>query len=87
MAKKNTIFGPPKNKRLAGIISIKSPAAFRKSITTLKKGGLSGTEKKALVLAQNRARAILKKKNLSTKEKVQMGAISRMKLPLVTKKR
>ena len=74
------------NPRLARVISIESPTAFRKSVATLRKGGLTGTEKQALVLAQNRARAQLKRKNLSPKERRQFRAIAAIKLPRVTRK-
>ena len=85
--KGKTLFFPAKSKRLARIISIKSPTAFRKSIRTLKKGGLKTNEKRALVLAQNRARAILKKKNLSIKERKQFREISKIKIPKISGRR
>ncbi len=84
---KRSLFFPPKNKRLARAITIKSPTAFRKSIKKLKKGGLTTTEKKALVLARTRAKIQLKRKNLSPKERKQMREISRIKLPKITRKR
>ena len=71
-----SIFFPAKSKRLAGIISIKSPAAFNKSIRILKKGGFSTREKRALILAQNRAAAQLKRKDLSDKERSQFTKIA-----------
>jgi len=86
VVRKNTLFGPPKSKRIARIINITSPTAFKESIRKLKKGGLSGTEKKALVLARNRAGAQLGRKNLSSKERVQFRKIKKMKLPPVTKR-
>jgi len=82
-----TIFFPPKHPRLARAISITSPSAFRKSIKTLKKGGITTREKRALVLAQNRARVQLKRKNLSRKERKQFGEISKMILPPITRRR
>ncbi len=81
-----TIFFPPKSKRLAKIISITSPSAFRKSIRVLSRGGLTLRERRALVLAQNRARAILKKKTLSPKERREMKAIAKIRIPPVTVK-
>jgi len=84
--RRKTIFFPPRHPSLARIISIKSPAAFRRSIQILEKGGLNTTEKRALVLAQNRAKVMLKKRNLSAKERQQMAAIARMRLPEVTRK-
>lgn len=85
--KKNTLFAPPKSKRIAKIVNITSPTAFKESIRKLKKGGLSGNEKKALVLARNRAGAQLKRKNLSGKERVQFRKIKNMSLPAVSKKK
>jgi len=81
-----TIFFPPKHRNLAKVISIESPAAFRRSIQILEKGGLNATEKRALVLAQNRAKAMLKRRTLSAKERRQMAAIARMRLPEVTRR-
>lgn len=76
-----TLFFKNKNKRLARIIRIDSPSHFRQSIRTLKKGGLTQTERQALILAQNRARAQLSRKNLSKRERVQMRIISKEKVP------
>ena len=78
--KRKTVFFKARSKRLAKIISIKSPSAFRKSIATLKKGGLTTREKRALVLARTRAKLQLRRKNLSAKERKQMRAISKMKI-------
>ena len=81
--KKKTMFFPAKRKRLSDLISISSPEAFRASVNNLKgsDGKVTLTEKRALVLAQNRARAILKKKNLSTKERKEFKEIVKIKLP------
>lgn len=68
------------NKRLAKIISIESPKAFKKSIKELKKGGLTTEEKRALVLARNRAGAMLNKKNLSFRERMEMTEIKNMEI-------
>lgn len=76
----NGLFGKPKSKRLARIISITSPSAFRKSIRVLKKGGLTLTEKRALVLARTRASLQLKRKNLSLKERKQFRVISKIRI-------
>ena len=84
--RRRTIFFPPKHRNLARIISIESPAAFRQSIRTLMRGGLNATEKRTLVLAQNRAKAMLKKRNLSAKERRELQAIARMRLPEVTRR-
>src|SRR2546421_8507384 len=84
--RRKTIFSPPRHKKLADIISIESPAVFRESIRKLKRMGIGATEKRALVLAQNRAKAMLKKRSLSEKERRELQAISRIRLPEVTKK-
>ena len=81
-----TIFFPPRSRKLADIISIESPAAFRESIRKLKRMGLDARAKRALVLAQNRAKAMLKKKALSAKERRQFAQIARMPLPPVEKR-
>src|SRR6185503_17763199 len=84
--RRRTIFFPPRHKKLADIISIESPAAFRESIRRLKRVGIGATEKRALVLAQNRAKAMVKKRNLSPSERIQLQSIARMSLPPVDKK-
>lgn len=84
---RRTIFFPPKFPALARKISITSPAAFKKSIEILKKNGLTLREKRALVLAQNRARVQLKRKTLSARERREFTEISKIKIPKVTKKR
>jgi hypothetical protein len=84
--RRETIFFPPQHKTLADIISIESPAAFRQSIRRLKPLGIGPREKRALVLAQNRAKAMLKKRTLSAKERRELQSIARMPLPPVTKK-
>ncbi len=76
-----TLFNKPKNARIAKAISITSPTAFRKSISTLRKGGLQRNERRGLILAQNRASAQLKRKNLSPKERRQFSTIARIKVP------
>lgn len=78
--RRDTIFFPAKSERLARIIKIDTPANFRKSIRTLRKGGLSTTEKRALVLARNRAKAQLSRKDLSAKERREFTAISKTKI-------
>jgi len=82
---RKTLFFKAKSKALAKKISITSPAAFRASIKELKKGGLSLREKRALVLARNRAAAQLKRKNLSAKERKQFRAISKISIPKISK--
>lgn len=77
--------GKRKNKRLADNISIRSPTAFKQSITALRKGRYSSIERRALVLAQARAKLQLKRKNLSAKERMQMKKIASTKIPKVKK--
>ena len=86
-SRRNGLFGPPKSKRLARIITIKSPAAFKKSISTLKgKGGKVSTQaKQALTLARTRAAMQLKRKNLKPETRKKFRTISKMKLPEVRK--
>ena len=84
--RRRTIFFPPRHRELSKIISIESPKAFRDSIRTLKQRGIGAREKRALVLAQNRAKAMLKNRNLSPKERGELKAIARTSLPPVTKK-
>lgn len=67
------------NKRISDIISIESPAAFRRSVKELKRGNFTLRERKALTLAQNRARASLIRKNLSDKERKQMRSIANIR--------
>lgn len=83
MRKKKTMFFPPKNKFLAERISIESPEAFRASIKLLEENGLTKEERRALVLAQNRATAQLNRKNLSDKEIREMTEISKIRIPKV----
>lgn len=83
--RRRTIFFPPRHRKLSAIISIESPAAFRESIRQLKRKGIGAREKRALVLAQNRAKAMLQKRNLSPDERRQLQTIARMPLPKVTK--
>jgi len=80
-----TIFFPPKSKRLAKAISIESPTEFRKSIGRVRrmKGVKPSTKVKALVLAQNRARAQLLRRNLSGREQREMRTISNITIPSI----
>ncbi len=80
--KRKGLFFPPKSKKLADIISIASPTAFRESIRILsKKGYLTLREYRALLLAQNRAKAMLKRKNLSARERKELKEIASIKIP------
>ncbi len=80
------LFDKPKDKRLAKIIDITSPTAFRRSISIIKKGGVTLQEKQALLLARTRATLQLKRKNLSLKERIQFKKISLINLPKITKR-
>lgn len=71
----------PKNKRIANQIRIDTPQNFRRSVRDLQVGGLSLHEYQALVLAQNRARAMLNRGRLSVGERAQMAEISVVRLP------
>lgn len=82
-----SIFFKPKDKSLARKISIRTPFQFRKSITILKKNGISLKEKRALTLARTRAKVQLLRQNLSSRERKQFGMISRMSIPRVGTKR
>ncbi len=86
MTKRQTLFFAPTNKRLARVIDTTSPTAFRRSVQTIKRGGVTLKEKRALVLAQNRARAQLNRRNLSQNERKQFTMISRMRLPKITRR-
>lgn len=86
MVKQTGLFQPAKSKRLANLVDLTSPNAFRMGLMRAKKGGFSLSEKRAFVLGQNRAKAQLQRKNLSPKERKQFMVISRVRLPKVTKR-
>lgn len=79
----NSLFDPPKDPRLAAQISIRTPGEFAKSIRTLKASGgkLTLTERRGLILAQNRSEAQLLRPNLGKRERKQFKKISRMRIP------
>ena len=89
--RKKSLFGkPPKSKRLADIISITSPTAFRRSIRTLKNDadGFTKEDRRASIFTKNRARAQLKRKNISPKERKQFTEIiNKVRIPKAKKKR
>ena len=78
------VFGKAKSKKLAALITIRSARAFKESVRKVSRGGLTGKEKKALVLARTRATLSLRRKNLSKRERIQMRAISKIKIGPVT---
>ncbi len=77
-----SIFFAPKDAKLARKISIQTPGKFRKSIALLEKNGITVKENQALVLAKTRAKVQLLRKNLSIRERKQMKAISKIKIPM-----
>ncbi len=86
MVGRNGLFGNrPKSSRLAEIIDITSPFAFRGSIKEIKKGGVTLMESRALNFAQRRAEAQLGRKNLSRKERKQFKEISKIRIPKPTR--
>ena len=87
MVGQRSLFFPARDERLARDISITSPSAFRKSIRTIRKGGVTVKERRGLVLAQNRADAQLNRKNLSPKERREFSEIVRIRIPKVTRRR
>ncbi len=78
---RQSLFFAPTDPRLARDISIRSPREFRRSIRILSKGGLTLKERRGLILAQNRAKAQLNRKNLSAPERREFKEISRIKIP------
>lgn len=76
----NGLFGPPKSKRLARIVSISSPSAYNESVNILRRGGLTHNERQALLFARTRAMLQLRRKNLSSRERLQFKKIVRTKL-------
>lgn len=76
-----SLFEPPKSKKWAKIIRIDSPAGARYSVRMLSKGWnkLTRAQKvkriKYAVLAMNRAKVLLRKKNLSQKERRELKQV------------
>ena len=85
MTRRQGLFFEASDPRLAEIIDISSPEAFDMSITEIKKGGVTLKEKRALVLARNRAGAQLGRKNLSPKEIREFTIIKNRRLPDITR--
>lgn len=87
MSKENSMFyEKPESKKIAKKVSIKSPKAFKESVEKLGKDGFTTHEKRALILAQNRSKAQLKRENLSDKEKKQFKEIASFDLDKMMKK-
>jgi len=66
------------------VVNTTTPAKFKRSVKEFQKGNFTFKEKMALVLAQNRAKAQLKRKTLSEKERKQFTEIAKVK---ITKKK
>lgn len=82
VAGRRTLFFPAKDERLARKVSTESPRRFRGSIRKVKRDGrVTAEEKRALVLARNRAAAQLQRKDLSPSERRQFRRIRRTRLP------
>jgi len=77
---KNTIFFPPKHKKLSKIVSIVSPSEAKKSVEKIKKLVGKGYTKKqlraSLILAGVRAKLLAKKPNISSKEKQELKKVA-----------
>lgn len=86
-ARVKELFFPVSNKRIAAAIDITSPHAFKRSIKTLEKGGMTAEERKALVLARTRSKLQLRRRNLSMKERRQFSKIAKTDIPSITRRR
>jgi len=76
------LFTPPKNKYLSKIITIKSYSLFIKSVKLLSsKKNYNLSVYRALVLAQNRAKALLNRKNLSREVRSELVKITKFNIP------
>jgi|TARA_Y100000034_G_C6886757_1_gene407237 hypothetical protein len=80
----SSLFFKAKNKRLADLVDITSPTAFRRGIEKAKVDGISTSEFKALNLGKTRAKLQLRRDNLSSKERKQFETISKIKIPKIT---
>ena|SRR3990167_10383990 len=81
MVRLRSLFFKPKHPEIARQISIRTPNAFHASIRRLRKGGYTLTKYRALLLARTRAQVMLKRQNLSGRERAQMQKISMMPIP------
>ena len=77
------MFVKPKSKMLAGVVKVDSPVNARKSVAELRKMFKQREHrdskvkiKRATVLAYVRSKAMLKKKDLSSKEKAEFRKIA-----------
>ena len=79
--KRSLFTGKTKSAKLAREITITSPSAFHESIKKVHKGNYGVHEYRALLLAQNRAKALLHRKHLSEHERKELHAIVKMHIP------
>lgn len=75
-----------RSKRRAGVISIESPEAFKKSIKTLMVGRYTLGDQRALILARTMAKIQLRRRSLSTKERRQFEEIALTPVPSARRK-
>ena len=84
MARRKSLFFPPRHRKIADIISIESPKKARHAIKTLLRMAKKAPRqkkvliKRSIVLAANRAEASAKRKNLSQKEKRELRTVARL---------
>lgn len=87
LTRRQSLFFAPRDKKLAGVIKISSPAAFRASIAQIKRNGVTARERAGLILAKNRVAAQLARSNLSSKEQREFRTIQRIPIPKITRRR
>lgn len=73
-----SLFFPARHKRLADIITIATPEGARGAVRTLAKSGFSPLKIRSMVLAANRARASLHRRNLSARERREFREIAQI---------
>jgi len=81
--RRTMFYHPPRHKRLADVIRISSPTAAKASVKEAKELVKEGyysktTVKRAFVLAANRSKAMLNRKNLSVKERRELRQVARI---------
>ena len=82
------MFAPPRHKWLAKIIRIDSPSAARKAVRELKRRMNSKNRTliiRAANLAANRAKVMLRRKNLSRKERRELREVEKIYRSFVDK--
>ena len=84
MARRRTLFFPPRHRKIAEIISIESPKKARHAVKTLLRMAKKAPHrrkvliKRSIVLAANRAEAASKKRNLSRREKKELKTVAKI---------